>query len=127
MRGFRSTELLKQACTKIAVIAGESVMYAVVETGGKQYRVAVGDVLRVEKLDVAEGGAVNLDKVLMVADGDSVRVGTPNLAGSAVTATVKAHGRGDKIRIFKFRRRKHYRKSQGHRQHYTEIEITAIK
>ncbi|HJW80718.1 MAG TPA: 50S ribosomal protein L21, partial [Acidiferrobacterales bacterium] len=65
-------------------------------------------------------------KVLMVADGDSVRVGTPNLAGSAVTATVKAHGRGDKIRIFKFRRRKHYRKSQGHRQHYTEIEITAI-
>ena len=60
-------------------------------------------------------------------DGDSVRVGTPNLAGSEVTATVKAHGRGDKIRIFKFRRRKHYRKSQGHRQHYTEIEITAIK
>ncbi len=102
-------------------------MYAVVETGGKQYRVAVGDVLRVEKLDVAEGSAVNLDKVLMVADGDSVRVGTPNLAGSAVTATVKAHGRADKIRIFKFRRRKHYRKSQGHRQHYTEIEITAIK
>jgi large subunit ribosomal protein L21 len=102
-------------------------MYAVVETGGKQYRVAVGDVLRVEKLEIPEGGAVNLDKVLMVADGDSVRVGTPNLAGAAVTATVKAHGRGDKIRIFKFRRRKHYRKSQGHRQHYTEIEITAIK
>jgi len=101
-------------------------MYAVVETGGKQYRVAVGDVLRVEKLEIPEGGAVNLDKVLMVADGGSVRVGTPNLAGSAVTATVKAHGRGDKIRIFKFRRRKHYRKSQGHRQHYTEIEITAI-
>ena len=102
-------------------------MYAVVETGGKQYRVAVGDVLRVEKLDVAEGGAVNLDQVLMVADGDNVRVGTPKLAGAAVTATVKAHGRADKIRIFKFRRRKHYRKSQGHRQHYTEIEITAIK
>ncbi|MEK7711952.1 MAG: 50S ribosomal protein L21 [Pseudomonadota bacterium] len=102
-------------------------MYAVVETGGKQYRVAVGDVLRVEKLEIPEGSAVSLDKVLMVADGDSVRVGTPNLAGSAVTATVKAHGRGDKIRIFKFRRRKHYRKSQGHRQHYTEIEITAIK
>jgi large subunit ribosomal protein L21 len=126
MRGFRSTGLLKANLHKIAIFAGESVMYAVVETGGKQYRVAVGDVLRVEKLDVAEGGAVNLDKVLMVADGDSVRVGTPNLAGSAVTATVKAHGRGDKIRIFKFRRRKHYRKSQGHRQHYTEIEITAI-
>ena len=102
-------------------------MYAVVETGGKQYRVAVGDVLRVEKLDIPEGGDVNLDKVLMVADGDNVRVGTPNLAGTAVTATVKAHGRADKIRIFKFRRRKHYRKSQGHRQHYTEIEITAIR
>jgi len=102
-------------------------MYAVVETGGKQYRVAVGDVLRVEKLDIPEGGDVNLDKVLMVADGDNVRVGTPNLTGTAVTATVKAHGRADKIRIFKFRRRKHYRKSQGHRQHYTEIEITAIR
>jgi len=101
-------------------------MYAVFKTGGKQYRVTVGDVLRVEKLEIPEGGVVNLDEVLMVADGDSVRVGTPNLAGSAVTATVKAHGRGDKIRIFKFRRRKHYRKSQGHRQHYTEIEITAI-
>ena len=102
-------------------------MYAVVETGGKQYRVAVGDVLRVEKLEIPEGGAVNLEKVLMVADGDNVRVGTPNLAGAAVSATVKAHGRADKIRIFKFRRRKHYRKSQGHRQHYTEIEITAIR
>ena len=102
-------------------------MYAVVQTGGKQYRVAVGDVLRVEKLEAPEGSAVNLDKVLMVADGDQVRVGTPNLAGASVTATVKAHGRADKIHIFKFRRRKHYRKSQGHRQHYTELEITAIK
>lgn len=102
-------------------------MYAVVETGGKQYRVAVGDVVRIEKLDVEAGSAVNLDKVLMVADGDAVRVGTPNLAGATVTATVKSHGRADKIRIFKFRRRKHYRKSQGHRQHYTEIEITGIK
>ncbi len=102
-------------------------MYAVVETGGKQYRVAVGDVVRIEKLDAEAGSAVNLDKVLMVADGDAVRVGTPNLAGATVTATIKGHGRADKIRIFKFRRRKHYRKSQGHRQHYTEIEITGIK
>lgn len=102
-------------------------MYAVVETGGKQYRVAVGDVVRIEKLDAEAGSAVNLDKVLMVADGDAVRVGTPNLAGASVTATIKSHGRADKIRIFKFRRRKHYRKSQGHRQHYTEIEITGIK
>lgn len=102
-------------------------MYAVVETGGKQYRVAVGDVLRVEKLDVAEGAAVNLDKVLLVADGDNLRVGTPSVNGASVTATVKAHGRADKIRVFKFRRRKHYRKSMGHRQYYTEIEITGIK
>jgi large subunit ribosomal protein L21 len=102
-------------------------MYAVVETGGKQYRVAVGDVIRVEKLDAAAGASVNLDKVLMVADGDNLRVGAPNVAGAAVTATVKAHGRGDKVRVFKFRRRKHYRKTIGHRQHYTELEITSIK
>jgi large subunit ribosomal protein L21 len=102
-------------------------MYAVVETGGKQYRVAVGDVIRIEKLDVAAGAAVNLDKVLMVADGDNVRIGTPSVTGAAVTATVKSHGRADKIEIFKMRRRKHFRKSQGHRQHYTEIEITGIK
>ncbi len=102
-------------------------MYAVLETGGKQYRVAVGDVIRVEKLEVAAGDSVNLDKVLMVADGDKLRIGAPNVAGASVTATVKAHGRADKIRIFKMRRRKHYRKNQGHRQHYTEIEITGIK
>ena len=102
-------------------------MYAVFKTGGKQYRVAVGDVLRIEKLEAAAGSAVNFDKVLMVADGDNVRIGAPVISGAAVTATVKAHGRADKIRIFKFRRRKHYRKTQGHRQYYTEIEITGIK
>jgi large subunit ribosomal protein L21 len=102
-------------------------MYAVIETGGKQYRVAVGDVIRVEKLEADAGSSLNLDKVLLVADGESLRVGAPNVAGAAVTATVKAHGRADKIRIFKFRRRKHYRKTQGHRQHYTELEITGIK
>jgi large subunit ribosomal protein L21 len=102
-------------------------MYAVVKTGGKQYRVAVGDVLRVEKLDAAAGDTVNLSEVLMIADDGNVRVGAPNVAGAAVTATIKAHGRGDKIRVFKFRRRKHYRKTTGHRQSYTEIEITAIK
>ena len=102
-------------------------MYAVVETGGKQYRVAVGDVVRVEKLEAAAGSSVHLDKVLMIADGDNVRIGAPNLSGAAVTATVKAHGRGDKIRVFRMRRRKHFRKTLGHRQHYTELEITAIK
>ena len=102
-------------------------MYAVIETGGKQYRVAIGDVVRVEKLPVEAGASVNLDKVLMVvADASSVRVGNPLLTGTTVTATVKSHGRGEKIRILKFRRRKHHRKQAGHRQDYTELEITAI-
>ena len=82
-------------------------MYAVVETGGKQYRVAVGDVLRVEKLDAEAGASVNFDQVLMVADGSNLRIGAPNVAGAAVTATVKSHGREDTIHAFKFRRRKH--------------------
>jgi large subunit ribosomal protein L21 len=102
-------------------------MYAVIETGGKQYRVAVGDVVRVEKLEVPAGSSVNLDKVLMVANGGDVRVGAPVLSGSAVTATVRAHGRGDKVIVFKRRRRKHFRKTTGHRQDFTEIEITGIK
>jgi len=102
-------------------------MYAVVETGGKQYRVAVGDVVRVEKLDVAAGSSVNLDKVLMITDGDNVRIGNPSVTGATVTATVKAHGRDEKIRVFRFRRRKHFRKTIGHRQYFTELEITGIK
>jgi len=102
-------------------------MYAVIKTGGKQYRVAVGDVVRVEKLVAEAGASINLDKVLMVVDDSGVRVGTPILADSAVTATVKAHGRGEKIKVFKMRRRKHYRKTTGHRQDYTELEITGIK
>lgn len=101
-------------------------MYAVIVTGGKQYRVAVGDVLRVEKLSADAGASLNLDQVLMVADGDNISLGGPVLSGASVTATVKSHGRGDKIRIFKMRRRKHYRKHAGHRQDYTEIEITGI-
>ena len=101
-------------------------MYAVIETGGKQYRVSQGQRLKVEKLDVDTGATVNLDKVLMVANGDDIKIGKPYLQGGQVTATVAGHGRGDKIRIVKFRRRKHYRKSQGHRQDFTEIEITGI-
>jgi len=100
--------------------------YAVIQTGGKQYRVAVGDKFRVETLPGDVGAAVTLDKVLMVEDGGQVAVGTPLLAGAQVQATVMSHGRGDKVNIFKMRRRKHYRKSQGHRQNYTEIEITRI-
>jgi large subunit ribosomal protein L21 len=102
-------------------------MYAVFATGGKQYRAAPGDVLRIEKLDVAAGDAIELDQVMLVADGDKVSVGAPLVDGAKVAATVKGHGRADKIRIVHFRRRKHHRKQMGHRQHYTEIEITGIQ
>ena len=101
-------------------------MYAVIETGGKQYRVKQGQYLKVEKLEADEGSSVDLDKVLLVADGDDLKVGAPYLDGGKVTATIKSHGRGKKIRIVKFRRRKHSRTTQGHRQSYTEIEITGI-
>ncbi|HPE80656.1 MAG: 50S ribosomal protein L21 [Lysobacteraceae bacterium] len=101
-------------------------MYAVIQTGGKQYRVAQGSTLKVEKIDAAEGASVELGNVLMVADGDNVKVGAPYLDGSKVTATVKAHGRGKKVMIVKFRRRKHHMKRQGHRQAFTEIEVTGI-
>ncbi len=101
-------------------------MYAVIVTGGKQYRVSEGDTLRVETLDVEEGGTVALDKVLMVADGEQITIGTPYVSGGSVTATVQGHGRGEKIRIVKFRRRKHYQKITGHRQNYTELKITGI-
>jgi len=101
-------------------------MYAVIQTGGKQYRVAQGDTLRVEKLVADEGATVELDKVLMVADGENVTVGKPFVDGGKVTATVKAHGRGKKVKIMKFKRRKHHMKRQGHRQWFTELEVTGI-
>ena len=100
-------------------------MYAVIESGGKQYRVALGDRVRVESLKAEPGATVQLDKVLLTADGDDVTVGTPHV-DSVVQATVVGHGRGDKIRILKFRRRKNSRTHAGHRQNYTELEITAI-
>jgi large subunit ribosomal protein L21 len=100
--------------------------YAVIKTGGKQYRVQQGDVLRVELLAAEEGAAVSFDQVLLVGTGESVVVGAPLVAGATVSATVRRHGRADKIRIIKFRRRKHYKRQQGHRQHFTEIEITGI-
>ncbi|MFQ5643739.1 MAG: 50S ribosomal protein L21 [Thiogranum sp.] len=101
-------------------------MYAVIVTGGKQYRVSPGDKLRVEKLEAAEGESVDLDQVLMVVDGDDIKIGAPVLDSGKVTAEVKAHGRGDKVEIIKFNRRKHHMKRQGHRQAYTELEITGI-
>jgi large subunit ribosomal protein L21 len=101
-------------------------MYAVVKTGGKQYRVVAGEKLKVEQIPADVGAEITLDEVLMVGEGESVKIGTPVVAGAKVTARVVAHGRHEKINIFKMRRRKHYRKSQGHRQNYTEIEIAGI-
>ena len=101
-------------------------MYAIIKTGGKQYRVQSGEQLRVESLAAEVGAAVAFDEVLMVGAGEAVRVGAPLVAGARVQATVLAHGRGDKVRIFKLRRRKHYQKSQGHRQNYTEVRIDDI-
>jgi large subunit ribosomal protein L21 len=101
-------------------------MYAVIKTGGKQYRVSEGDRLRVESLDVEAGSEISFDQVMLVGAGDSVKVGTPLVAGAVVKAVVEDHGRGDKIIIIKFRRRKHYRKKQGHRQNYTLVKITGI-
>lgn len=100
-------------------------MYAVVVTGGKQYRVAQGETLRVEKLEVEAGNEITFDNILMLGGSDGVTVGDA-LKGATVTAKVVGHGRGEKVRIIKFRRRKHHMKRQGHRQHYTEIEITGI-
>ena len=101
-------------------------MYAVIETGGKQYRVAEGDKVRVEKLDAETGASIDLAKVLMIADGAEVKVGKPFLEGTKVTAEVTGHGRGDKVTIIKFRRRMHHMKRQGHRQWFTELKITGI-
>ncbi len=102
-------------------------MYAVVKTGGKQYRVSAGDKLLIEKLPAEAGSQVVLDQVLLVADGEQVKTGTPLVPNVAVRATVLGQRKGDKIKIFKLRRRKHYRKTQGHRQTYTEIRIDGIE
>jgi large subunit ribosomal protein L21 len=101
-------------------------MYAVIATGGKQYRVSEGTVVRVEKLDAEAGTSVEFDKVLVVGEGAEVAVGAPYVDGARVTATVQSHGKADKVRIVKFRRRKHYLRQKGHRQPYTEIKVTGI-
>jgi large subunit ribosomal protein L21 len=101
-------------------------MYAVIKSGGKQYRVASGEKLKIEQIAADVGSEIVLDQVLMVADGEKVALGTPLVTGASVKAKIVSQGRGDKVRIFKLRRRKHYRKSQGHRQNYTEIEILGI-
>lgn len=101
-------------------------MYAVIKTGGKQYRVTQGETLKIETVAGDVGSAILLDKVLMVGDGDKLSVGKPLLSGASVKATIVSNGRHDKVRIFKMRRRKHYQKHQGHRQNYTEIRIDGI-
>ncbi len=101
-------------------------MYAVIKTGGKQYRVQAGEKLKIEQIPADVGSQIVLDQVLMLGTGETVTIGTPLLAGASVSATVLSQGRADKVRIFKMRRRKHYQKRQGHRQNYTEIQIGAI-
>lgn len=101
-------------------------MYAVIKTGGKQYRVSEGDSLRVEKLDAEPGAAIGFDQVLMIADDENIRVGTPLIDGGQVSAEIISQGRGRKIEVLKFKRRKNYHRRHGHRQHYTEVRITRI-
>ena len=101
-------------------------MYAVIKTGGKQYKVAAGEKIKVEQIAADVGQEIVIDQVLAVGDGADIKVGTPLVLGASVTVTVLSHGRGDKIRIFKMRRRKHYQKRQGHRQNFTELQIGAI-
>jgi large subunit ribosomal protein L21 len=101
-------------------------MYAVIKTGGKQYRVAAGEKLKIEQIPADVGAEIVLDQVLLVADGENLKMGRPLVAGATVQAKVLTQGRHDKVRIFKLRRRKHYQKHQGHRQNFTEIQITGI-
>ncbi len=101
-------------------------MYAVIKTGGKQYKVVAGERLKVEKIVGDVGATVVIDKVLMISDDANTTIGSPLISGATVSATVLSHGRADKVMIFKFRRRKHYRKTQGHRQSFTEIQIGEI-
>lgn len=102
-------------------------MYAVIEAGGKQHRVEEGETLKLEKIDAEPGNSVDFDKVLMVANDSDIKLGKPTVDGAKVTAEVVSHGRHDKVKIIKFRRRKHHMKRQGHRQWYTEVKITGIK
>jgi large subunit ribosomal protein L21 len=101
-------------------------MYAVIKTGGKQYRVTPGENIKIEQIAADVGAQIVLDQVLMVSDGEAVKVGNPLVSGAKVSATVVAHGRGTKVKIFKFRQRKHSQKTQGHRQNYTEIRVDSI-
>ncbi|MFZ8889308.1 MAG: 50S ribosomal protein L21 [Pseudomonadales bacterium] len=102
-------------------------MFAVIESGGKQHRVEEGEVLRLEKLAAGPGETVTFDRVLLIAEGDDIKVGTPFVDGGEVTAEVVGEGRGDKVTVIKFKRRKNYHRKQGHRQSYTEVRVTGIR
>ena len=102
------------------------IMYAIIESGGKQYRVTEGQSIKLEKLDVDAGGTINFDRVLMIGDGENSSIGAPMVTGAKVVAEVEAHGRHKKIKILKFKRRKHHMKQQGHRQDYTQVKVTQI-
>jgi large subunit ribosomal protein L21 len=114
------------ALGSIKVICKEAHMYAVIKTGGKQYKVAAGEKIKVEQIAADVGQEITIDQVLAVGNGADLTVGTPLVAGATVKATVVSHGKHDKVRIFKMRRRKHYQKRQGHRQQFTELQIGAI-
>lgn len=101
-------------------------MYAVFQSGGKQHRVAEGQTVRLEKIEIAPGESIEFDNILMVSNGEDIKIGMPYVDGGKVTAEVVTHGRGDKVKIVKFQRRKHSRKTQGHRQWFTEVKITGI-
>jgi large subunit ribosomal protein L21 len=102
-------------------------MYAVIANGGKQYRVKEGQTLRLEKIEQDLGESIELDEILMLVDGDKVSVGKPTVSGAKIVAKVEKHGRGDKIEVLKFKRRKHHMKHMGHRQWYTEVKVVEIK
>ena len=102
-------------------------MYAVIVSGGKQHRVIEGEVLKLEKIEVEVGGKIDFDRVLLIADGEAVKIGEPEVKGAKVTAEVVSHGRHEKVKIMKFKRRKHHMKQMGHRQWFTEVKITGIK
>jgi len=119
-------EVRRDPAVKIQSALEGNIMYAVIKTGGKQYRVSSGEKLRIELLDVEVGAAVQFEQVLAVGEGDAVKIGAPFVSGASVKATVLAQGRADKVHIFKMRRRKHYKKSQGHRQSFTEVRIDDI-
>lgn len=118
--------IVRSGLQKWSARKAEFYMYAVFQSGGKQHRVSEGQTIRLEKLDIATGETIEFDQVLMIANGEEINIGAPLVDGGKIKAEIIAHGRGEKIKIVKFRRRKHYRKQQGHRQWFTDVKITGI-